>query len=316
MLAARVDRGPQIYEGSLDLCEVRTLPVAALSIGYSPRDTKVDAGHVAALTEVVDLLPPVIVDHRTMTVIDGVHRLEAFRRAGRSHIDALMFNGEDTEAMVVAIQANVKHGKPLSRGERRSAALSLLHAFPERSDRWMGEVCGLSHTTVALIRRSLHMAETRVRTGRDGRRRPLDRLAAQTAVARVISDNPNTSVRQAAEAAGVAPSTVHRARARFLGHESSLPMPPPATAPSMPAPDEVEPGEPAPPSAPELAVPASWLDRTAVSVEDVRTHLASLPLSRVYDVVDECRRRARTWSEIADALEGRARNSPSRNRRP
>ena len=198
MLAATIDRGPQIYGGDLALSDVRALPVADLSIGYSPREMKVDAGHVAALMEVVDLLPPVIVDHRTMTVIDGVHRLEAFRRVGRSHIDALMFDGKDSEAMVVAIQANVKHGKPLSRGERRAAARSLLHAFPERSDRWVGEVCGLSHTTVALIRRSLNIADTRVRTGRDGRRRPVDRLAGQMAVARVIADNPTTTVRQAA----------------------------------------------------------------------------------------------------------------------
>ncbi len=225
-----MDRGPQIYEGGLELSDVRALPVADLSVGYSPREMKVDAGHVAALMEVVDLLPPVIVDHRTMTVIDGVHRLEAFRRVGRSHIDALMFNGKDSEALVVAIQANVKHGKPLSRGERRAAARSLLHAFPERSDRWAGEVCGLSHTTVALIRRSLNIADTRVRTGRDGRRRPVDRLAGQMAVARVIADNPTTTVRQAAGAAGVAPSTVHRARARLFGCENSLPVPSVATA--------------------------------------------------------------------------------------
>jgi ParB-like chromosome segregation protein Spo0J len=325
MLAATIDRGPQIYEGGLALSDVRTLPVADLSVGYSPREMKVDAGHVAALMEVVDLLPPVIVDHRTMTVIDGVHRLEAFRRVGRSHIDALIFNGKDSEAMVVAIQANVKHGKPLSRGERRAAARSLLHAFPERSDRWAGEVCGLSHTTVALIRRSLNIADTRVRTGRDGRRRPVDRLAGQMAVARVIADNPTTTVRQAAGAAGVAPSTVHRARARLFGCESSPPVPPVAAAPALQTPEpaqavptreEVKTGGLDLSSSTEPAEPASWLDRTAVSVEDVRAHLAHLPLSRVYEVVDECRRRARAWTEIADALEGRARNSPSSNRRP
>ena len=331
VLAATMDRGPQIYEGGLELSDVRALPVADLSVGYSPREMKVDAGHVAALMEVVDLLPPVIVDHRTMTVIDGVHRLEAFRRVGRSHIDALMFNGKDSEALVVAIQANVKHGKPLSRGERRAAARSLLHAFPERSDRWAGEVCGLSHTTVALIRRSLNIADTRVRTGRDGRRRPVDRLAGQMAVARVIADNPTTTVRQAAGAAGVAPSTVHRARARLFGCENSLPVPSVATAqtpeirPAGQTPEaalavqtreEVAPVDLALSCSTELTDPASWLDRTAVSVEDVRTHLANLPLSRVYEVVDECRRRARAWTEIADALEGRARNSPSSKRRP
>ena len=83
-----MDRGPQFTWG-FGAHDFRGLPVADLSVGYSPREMKVDAGHVASLMEVIDLLPPVIVDHRTMSVIDGVHRLEAFRMAGRSHIDAL-----------------------------------------------------------------------------------------------------------------------------------------------------------------------------------------------------------------------------------
>ncbi len=44
-----------------------------------------------------------------------------------------------------------------------------------------------------------------------------------------------------------------------------------------------------------------------MSVDDLRTHLGTVPLSRVYQVVDECRRRASTWAQMADALEARAR---------
>ncbi len=270
------------------------LPLAGLSVGYSPREVKVDAGHVAALMEVVDHLPPVIVDHRTMTVIDGVHRLEAFRRAGRSHIKALMFNGEGPEAMALAIQANVKHGKPLSRGERRFAARNLLYAFPERSDRWVGEVCGLSHTTVALVRRGLSLNEARVRTGRDGRRRPVDKLAGQMAVARAMVENPATSVRQMAGAAGVAPSTVQRARTRLRGKEAPPPVSASLAVQNLSDPHEfsranidLSPGA-------QPTEPGDWLCRTAVAVEDLGNYLGNLPLSRVYEVADECRRRAST----------------------
>jgi ParB-like chromosome segregation protein Spo0J len=303
-------------DGGPELSGVRTLPVADISVGYSPRETKVDGGHVAVLMEVVDHLPPVIVDRRTMTVIDGIHRLEAFRLAGRSHIKALMFNGKGTEAMVLAIQANVKHGKPLSRGERRVAARSLLYAFPERSDRWMGEVCGLSHTTIALIRKSLCIADSRVRTGRDGRRRPVDRRAGQIAVARVIADNPTASVRRAAGVAGVAPSTVHRARARLYRGENPSPAPGPSSAPRTQDPHEVSDREVVLATFPELDEAASWLARTTVSIEDLRTYLGKLPLSAVYTVVDECRRRAQIWGEIAAAVEGRARGRAPSNRRP
>ncbi len=307
---------PQADNPSPEMSEVRTLPVAAISVGYSPRETKVDGGHVAALMEVMDHLPPVIVDRRTMTVIDGVHRLEAFRRAGRSHIKALMFNGNGTEAMVLAIQANVKHGKPLSRAERRVAARSLLYAFPERSDRWTGEVCGLSHTTIALIRKGLCLAEPRARTGRDGRRRPVDRLAGQVAVARAMADHPFASTRQAAGAAGVAPSTVHRARARLHARENQSPAPEGPAAPRTQDPHEASGREVVLVPSPELDEAASWLARTTVSIEDLRTYLAKLPLSRVYTVVDECRRRAQTWGEIAAAVEGRARGGAPSNRRP
>ena len=121
MLAAAAPPYEEPYDGP-GLSGARTLPVAQLSVGYSPRETKVDTSHVAVLMEVLDLLPPVIIDQRSMTVIDGVHRLEAFRQAGRTHIEAVLFTGQRPEAMVLAIKANVKHGKPLSRGERREAA--------------------------------------------------------------------------------------------------------------------------------------------------------------------------------------------------
>ena len=61
----------------------------------------------------------------------------------------------------------------------------------------------------------------------------------------------------------------------------------------------------------EYADAASWLAKTTVSIEDYSAHLGRLPLSRIYDVVDECRRRAVAWSAIADCLEARARGRSS-----
>ena len=271
---------------------------------------KVDPDHVAALAEVLDRLPPVVVDGRTMTVIDGVHRLEAYKTLGRSRIPALMFRGNDMEALVIAIQANIQHGKPLNRGERQEAARALLHRCPERSDRWVGEVCGVSHTTVAVLRRSVAAAEAQVRTGRDGRRRPVDPSLGRAAVARVMAENPTASIRQAAGAAGVAPSTVQRVAAG-LARSQKPPLPRVALTVRAtvwgPDDDLAAGSEPALHDSLEGAEVTTWLARTAVSVEDLHAHLGSLPLSRVYEVADECRRRARTWAQMADALETRVR---------
>ena len=67
------------------------------ALATHPGDTRLDTGHVASLMEVIDRLPPVLVDQRTMSVIDGVHRLEAFRMAGRSHIEAALVHRVATQ---------------------------------------------------------------------------------------------------------------------------------------------------------------------------------------------------------------------------
>lgn len=294
----------------LALSSARLVPVTLLSSGYSPRQTKLDTRHVAALMDVVDHLPPVIVDERTMTVIDGMHRLEVFRRVGRSHIQALFFTGNQLEALVLAIAANVKHGKPLSREERRAAAGVLLRNSPDRSDRWVGEVCGLSHTTVAAMRKGLSIADVRTRKGRDGRMRPVDPKPGRAAVASVMQENPSITVRQAAVAAGVAPSTVQRVAGRHKPGTRPTTSRAQLTWPGA-SPSDAGPG-PAPPP-PESVSVTSWLARTAVTIDDLCVHLGNLPLSRMYEVADECRRRAGIWTEIGDTLELRARHSPLAN---
>ena len=206
-----------------DWSEGRVVRLSDLVGSYSPRAVRVDEDHVLALAEVLDRLPPVVVDQRTMKVIDGVHRVEASRRLGRTEIRALLFSGSETEALVVAVQANVRHGKPLTRSERQAAAGNLLRRCPDRSDRWVAEVCGLSHSTVARIRKAAEALGPGVRTGRDGRRRPVDPAAGRRAIVKALAEGPASSFRQVAEAAGVAPSTVHRASAGLRGLRGELP---------------------------------------------------------------------------------------------
>ena len=243
-----------------------------------------DEDHVLALAEVLDRLPPVVVDQRTMKVIDGVHRVEASRRLGRTDIRALLFSGSETEALVVAVQANIRHGKPLTRSERQGAAGNLLRRCPDRSDRWVAEVCGLSHSTVARIRQAAEALGPGVRTGRDGRRRPVDPAAGRRAIVKALAEGPASSLRQVAEAAGVAPSTVHRASAGLRGLRGEVPK------------------RAAPPGA-----PLRPLDIGALQLDIEELDLGDVPLGHIYEVADELRRRARTCLELAEALERRAR---------
>jgi ParB-like chromosome segregation protein Spo0J len=304
---AAVDKtpGPAIAQ---ERSEVRLVRLSALSVGYSPRQMRVDEDHVGLLMEVIDRLPPVVVDERTMTVIDGVHRVEACRRVGRTHIPALFFSGDEIDALVIAIKANVRHGKPLSRSERQAAAATLLRRGSDRSDRWIGEICGLSHSTVARLRQVTEAADLGVRTGRDGRRRPVDPTMGRAAVVRALAEEPTASIRQAAGAAGVAPSTARRVAIELRDEQQPsfdrLTEGPSATTPGS---IDLTPAHRDLLYSPEQPETAAWLERTAVEASDLHMYLERIPLGHIYEVVDECRRRARTWAEVADALEKQAR---------
>ena len=52
-----------------------------------------------------------------------------------------------------------------------------------------------------------------------------------------------------------------------------------------------------------------WFQRTSVKETDQGRHLGQVPLSRVYTVADEARRRAAWWSDFALQLEGRTKQA-------
>jgi hypothetical protein len=146
-----------------------------------------------------------------------------------------------------------------------------------------------------------------VRTGRDGRRRPVNPVPGQIAIARVMADNPMITNREAARVAGVAPSTVHRVVAGLIKSKVSSPVAATADALVTPGTADGLADAAAFQSSQEYAHALSWLAITAVTIEDLSAHLSNLPLSRTYEIVDECRRRARVWGEIAGSLEARMR---------
>jgi hypothetical protein len=135
----------------------------------------VDTAHVQTLSEVLDRLPPITVHRSTHTVVDGRHRIEAFRKAGREYIPAVFFDGDRAEAFLLGVKANITHGKPLTLSERRSAVRIVLEEFADRSDRWISETCGLAHSTVSKLRAEVNSGagpdSSSTRIGRDGRRR-------------------------------------------------------------------------------------------------------------------------------------------------
>jgi hypothetical protein len=207
---------------------VTAVRILSLRPGDSPRLEGEDKAHVAWLAETEAALPPIIVDRRTMRVIDGMHRLLAASLKGQETIDVEFFDGSPADAFLRAVEANVTHGLPLSQADRRAAAKRLVVTHPHLSDRGIAESTGLAARTVASIRRRSTDAGPRLnaRVGRDGKVRPLDRMAGRRRVAELLAVHPCASLREVARLAGVSPATASDVRRRLeRGEEPALSQP-------------------------------------------------------------------------------------------
>lgn len=239
-----------------------SVPIASLMPGDSPRLAGQSKEHIARLAEIDDPLPPILVDPRTMRVIDGTHRLMAARLRGRETIEVEFFGGTSADAFLYAVQANVTHGHPLSQADRRAAVKRIIASHPHLSDRAIAQIAGLGAKTVATMRERAgdQGAGAESRIGRDGRVRPLDGAAGRLRAAELIAQRPHASLRELARIAGVSPATVSDVRKRLdagleplPGKRSAAAEPAPArTAPTRvvrPARRTEEP--PAPPNLPD-----------------------------------------------------------------
>jgi ParB-like chromosome segregation protein Spo0J len=204
---------------------VVSVPVFSLRSADSPRLNGEDKAHIARLAETETPLPPILVDKRTMRVIDGMHRLMAASLQGREMIDVIFFDGNEADAFLRAVQENVAHGLPLSQADRRAAAKRIITSHPHMSDRAIGHSVGLAAKTVAAIRKSSseEVPQSNARVGRDGRVRPLNSGIGRQRAAELLADQPEASLRDVARAAGISPATVLDVRKRLERGESPVP---------------------------------------------------------------------------------------------
>src|SRR5947209_9559409 len=121
-----------------------TVPVLSLRPADSPRLNGEDKAHIARLAETETPLPPILVDRRTLRVIDGMHRLMAASLQGRESIDVIFFDGSEADVFLRAVQENIAHGLPLSQADRRVAAERIIASHPHMSDRAIGHSAGLA----------------------------------------------------------------------------------------------------------------------------------------------------------------------------
>ncbi|MEV6395096.1 ParB/RepB/Spo0J family partition protein [Streptomyces sp. NPDC051907] len=212
--------------------------VRALRSAGSPRSAGEDLDHVRTLAETQAELPPVIVHRATMAVIDGLHRLRAAKLRGQRQIAVRFFEGDEADAFVLAVRANVAHGLPLTAADRKAAAVRIVSTHPQWSDRLIASATGLSARTIADLRRQSAGAAPQpvARIGRDGRVRPVDGLARRRLAGSMLREDPQLSLRQVAAAVGISPETVRAVRTQLMSGADPRPPTRPAAADPAAAP--------------------------------------------------------------------------------
>ncbi|MGW0522092.1 ParB and winged helix-turn-helix domain-containing protein [Crossiella sp. NPDC003009] len=203
------------------------VPLGDLRIGTDVRQGGADSAHVRLLAESTEPFPPIVVRRASMRVVDGVHRLQAARLRGTTDIAVRFFDGDEHESFVLAVRLNVRHGLPLSLADRIAAATRIMALYPHWSDRAIGVATGLSGKTVGKIRHrsTAEVPQSATRIGQDGRARPVNAVQGRLQASRLLTENPDTSLRAVAKAAGISPSTVLDVRNRLRRGEDPVPAP-------------------------------------------------------------------------------------------
>jgi hypothetical protein len=98
--------------------------------------------------------PPVVVftDGNDNWLADGFHRFWAAKKAEFVDLLAEVRTGTLLDAVEHSIGANRSHGLRRTNADKHKAVLMALESFPERSNRAVAKMAGVSHETVALAR--------------------------------------------------------------------------------------------------------------------------------------------------------------------
>ncbi|MFD6323173.1 ParB/RepB/Spo0J family partition protein [Streptomyces sp. NPDC058442] len=315
----------ELWDAQAASLPVVRVAVDTLVIDDSPRLDGEDEEHIQQLAQHAAPLPPIIVHRATSQVIDGAHRLRAAQLNGQTHIDVQYFDGVATEAFLLAVNLNARHGLPLTRSDRNAAALRIVQSHPEWSDRMIATVAGLSPKTVGAIRRRSGDAvpQLNVRVGLDGKSRVVDtaerrRLAGEYALA-----HPEASLREIAKASGLSLATARDVRERI--QKGTSPLLPARRGATVRAPQDPSDDAPATPFAiaetlhtlrrdPSLRLTdhgrflLRLLDTNAVANNRWSELVDQIPPHWVGQVASAARECAAAWRLAAQQLEERARS--------
>jgi len=151
-----------VSTGETPASEVRHVPLASIrrdealicrANGIRPRAVTDYAAAMRAGAK----FPPIVVfldEDGTYWLADGFHRTRGAELAGLTEISAEVRPGGRHEALLHAASANSVHGVRRTSKDKRRAVELVLREFPQATDRWVAERCGVDHKTVGAVRRA------------------------------------------------------------------------------------------------------------------------------------------------------------------
>ncbi len=216
--------------------DLRELPVDDLVLDetLNLRD-RLDPETVERYDEAWERLPAVTVfevDGRWL-LTDGFHRHAAAIRRDRRTISAEVRFGTFADALDYAATANLAHGLPLSRTERRRVVETRLRIHPDWSDRRLADEMGIGRELISRVRKQLvdagQLPASPARVGADGKtypsaglpRDPNERLPRDKAGSG--QDDPRDRGRSEADPAPWDDTTDPMPAVNHLGHNPSAP---------------------------------------------------------------------------------------------
>lgn len=111
-----------------------------------------------------------IVDGKPI-LVDGNHRVGGLRKAGFTSVECIIAGrGTRKEAVEAALLSNHTNGLHRTQQMKRHYVRLALHEFPERSDRAIAAMCGVSDKLVGTVADELRIIRSS-RVGADGRTR-------------------------------------------------------------------------------------------------------------------------------------------------
>lgn len=139
--------------------------------------------------------PPVSVfrdDAGRYWLADGFHRVAAARKADMNTVNAVVHNGGQRDAVLMACSVNAQHGVRRTQADRRKAIETLLRDpdWNRWSNREIARQCNVDHKTVASVRDELSRPAGEIpKRGSEGGEIPRRKTGGTTA--RVLAGLPD-----------------------------------------------------------------------------------------------------------------------------